>query len=222
MTLQPELDAFFAAFCLRVPPETVAVLQQATDELRASGIAERALKKGDLAPNFALPNVPGALISCGELLSIGPVVVSFYRGGWCPFCVLELRRFQKILSEIRDLGGTLIAISPETRHNSFDTVQKNDLQFEILSDHGCHVARAFGIAFELPKPVQALYANLGHPLPVLNGVDDWQLPIPATYVIDRGHTIALAHIAPEYQVRLEPTAVLAALRRIQTRDARAA
>jgi peroxiredoxin len=222
MTLQQELEAFFAEFCNKVTPETVATMRQVGDGLRARGIVERALKAGDLAPDFILPNAPGAPVSLTALLASGPVVVSFYRGGWCPYCILELRAYQRRLVELRALGAALVAISPQTSDHSQATAEQNGLQFDVLSDHGCGVARAFGIAFELPESMRALYTRFGHPLPERNATDDWQLPIPATYVIDRERRIVLAHVVPDHHVRLEPTAALAALARIKAEATHAA
>ena len=210
MSLQKELDAFFAESRAKMPVEAAARVQKTNDDLRASGLVDRALKAGDSAPEFALPNAVGHRVALSALLAAGPVVVSFYRGGWCPYCNLELRAYQRALPEIRALGASLVAISPQTPDSSLGTAERNALEFEVLSDHGSAVARSFGIAFELPDVLKPLYAK--HALSDVNGTDDWRLPVPATYVIARDRRIALAHIDPDYRVRLEPAEALAALR----------
>lgn len=210
MSLQKELDAFRAEWSTKTPSDVATRVERTNDDLRASGIMERALKAGDLAPDFALPNAVGNRVTLSGRLAAGPVVVSFYRGGWCPYCNLELRAYQHVLPEIRALGASLVAISPQTPDSSLGTAERNALEFEVLSDHGNAVARSFGIAFELPDVLRPLYAK--HALAEVNGTDDWRLPVPATYVIAADRRIALAHIDPDYRVRLEPADALAALR----------
>lgn len=211
MLLKAELDAFRSKFMANTAPETRDAMVRADMELAASGTAQRALKTGDHAPDFRLPDARGAYVRLKDLLAMGPVVVSFYRGGWCPYCNLELRALQSALSEITRLGATLIAISPQTPDESVSTAEKNGLAFSVLSDVGSTVAKSFGIAYDLAEELRPIYARSGHALPQKNGDERWVLPIPATYVIDRDGAIVLAFVDVDYRNRLEPAEILAAL-----------
>jgi len=211
MSLKEELDAFRSEFMAKVSPEIREAMVQADMELAASGIARNALKAGDRAPDFRLPDARGGYVRLKALLAKGPVVVSFYRGGWCPYCNLELRSLQNALSEIKRLGAELVAISPQTPDESLSTAEKNELAFAVLSDIGSTTAKAFGIAFDLSKQLRPIYARFGHALPDKNGDDSWILPIPATYVVDRDGTVALAFVDVDYRNRLEPSEIFAVL-----------
>ena len=149
-----------------------------------------------------------------DRLQQGAVILTFYRGGWCPYCNLELRAYQQILPQIRAAGASLIAISPQTPDESLSTAEKNQLEFDVLSDRGSAVAQAYKIAFELPDDLKAIYTQFNHALPDVNGTPDWQLPIPATFVIAPNGEILLAHIDADYRNRLEPSEVLAIASRV--------
>jgi len=216
MSLQAELRAFHADFLGQVPAEIAAAMTQADLDLSASGILDRALKAGDRAPHFTLPHSTGGVMSLAGAIKDGPVVLSFYRGGWCPYCNLELRALQKALPDFTALGASLIAVSPQTPDQSLSTAEKNDLAFAVLSDAGSSTAKAYGIAFDLAQELRPIYTRIGHALPDRNGDDSWVLPLPATYVIDRDGIIAFAYVDIDYRKRLEPatiTATLAALAR---------
>ncbi len=218
MTLQAKLDAFKADFEAGKPPYSVphAVIEtmhRATAELIASGAATRALKAGEKAPVFALKNPDGVLVSSADLLTKGPLVVSFYRGVWCPYCNMELQALQEALPSFEQLGASLIAISPQTAANSRKSVRQNKLHFPILSDTHNDVAAAFGLRFEMPDYLVDLYKTLKNDLPVFNGDPSWTLPMPARYVIARDGTIIYAEVNPDYTRRPEPDDMLPALRR---------
>lgn len=215
ITLASQLDAFRLEFMDKVPAEIRAAMARADADLLATGIVDRALKAGDRAPDFALPGVDGRSVALSALLRDGPVVLSFYRGGWCPYCNLELRALQQALPEFARLGAGLVAISPQTPDESLSTAEKNALEFPILSDRGSRVADAFDLA-EALRPV---YARFGHALPDRNGTDDWTLPLPATYVIDRDGLIRFAFVDTDYRQRLEPAEILRALEAIAPRAA---
>jgi peroxiredoxin len=212
MTLSSELEALRLGFFNKAPPEIRDAILRADLALAASGLADRAIKAGDPAPDFALPDMDGRTVRLSTVLGSGPIVVSFYRGGWCPYCNLELRALQRLLPAFEALGARLLAISPQTPDQSLTTAQRNALSFTVLSDAGSAVARAFGIAFDLAEELRPLYARLGHALPVMNGDESWVLPAPATFVIDRDGTIALAFVDTDYRNRLEPADILAALK----------
>jgi peroxiredoxin len=186
-------------------------------ELR-NGLARTALKAGDRAPAIALTNAKGAVVDVGPLLSRGPVIVTFYRGGWCPYCNLELKAFQQVLPEIKAAGASLVAISPEKPDDTISTAEKNALDFEVLSDIGQQVGRAFGLVYSFDDELKWAYRNFGLDIPAKNGADEWALPISATYVIDRDGVIVYAYTDADYRDRADPRDVLAAL----TRNAAAA
>jgi peroxiredoxin len=211
MSLKAELDAFRSEFMANVAPEVRDAMVRADMELAASGIARRALKAGDRAPDFRLPDARGGYVRSRDMLTTGAVVLSFYRGGWCPYCNLELRALQKALPEITLLGAKLVAVSPQTPDESLSTAEKSELTFPVLSDLGSATAKSFGIAYDLAEELRPIYARLGHALPEKNGDESWLLPIPVTYVIDRDGTIALGFVDVDYRNRLEPAEVLAAL-----------
>jgi peroxiredoxin len=211
MSLQQELEQFRTEFMGKVPAEIREAMTKADLALAASGIVEQARKANDAAPLFTLNDARGKAVALSDLLQLGPVVVSFYRGGWCPYCNLELRALQMVLPQIQALGASLVAISPQTPDQSLSTAEKNALAFPVLSDTGSKVAKAFGIAFDLAEELRPIYTRFNHALPDVNGDDSWVLPIPATYVIDSDGRIALAFVDSDYRVRLEPAQVLSAL-----------
>lgn len=215
ITLASQLDAFRQEFIGKVPAEIRAAMARADADLLATGIVDRALKAGDRAPDFALPGVDGRSVALSALLRDGPVVLSFYRGGWCPYCNLELRALQQALPEFARLGAGLVAISPQTPDESLSTAEKNALEFPVLSDRGSRVADAFGIAFDLAEALRPVYARFGHALPDRNGTDDWTLPLPATYVIDRDGLIRFAFVDTDYRNRLEPDEIVRTLAALQ-------
>jgi peroxiredoxin len=211
MSLKAELDAFRSEFMAQAPPEIRDAMVRADMELAASGTAQRALKAGDHAPDFNLPDARGGYVRLKGLLAAGQVVLSFYRGGWCPYCNLELRALQRALPEITRRGAALVAVSPQTPDESLSTAEKNALAFPVLSDGGSATAKSFGIAYDLAEELRPIYTRFGHALPEQNGDESWVLPIPATYVIDTDGTIALAYVDVDYRNRLEPTEILTAL-----------
>ncbi|USI73510.1 peroxiredoxin-like family protein [Sphingomonas morindae] len=218
MTLQAKLDAFKTDFeagkpPYNVPPSVIQTMHRATAELIEGGAAMRALKAGDEAPSFTLKDADGQPISSTDLLAKGPLVLSFYRGVWCPYCNMELQALQAALPEFEKLGASLVAISPQTAVNSRKSVRQNELDFPILSDAHNDVAAAFGLRFELPDYLVDLYKGLKNDLPAFNGDASWTLPMPARYVIAQDSTILYAEVNPDYTRRPEPEDMLPALRR---------
>jgi len=196
-----------------IPKPAIRIMDGETARLAASNLASRALKVGDSAPDFKLPDVHGELVQLHSLLRGGPVVVVFYRGGWCPYCNLHLRGFQRRLTEIRELGAQVVAISPQLPDNSLSTQEKNQLAFAVLSDVGNNVAREFGIVFELSNDLLALYREFGHALEEANGESgNKELPLPATFLIDRNGIVRLAHVDVDYTRRLDPDDVIGSLK----------
>ena len=212
MTLKEELDARRAMSAQKLPPERSAAFQRGIDQLIADGIADRAVKEGDIAPDFTLPNARGEQVSLYACLENGPVVLTFYRGGWCPYCNMQLRAYQRLLPELGSLGATLIAISPEPPDSSLSTAEKNELEFEVLSDINSDAGRAYRLMFELSDELQAFYTEMGNDLSKRNADGEWHLPLPATYVIDTNKRVTLAFLDADYRNRLEPADIIAALR----------
>ena len=169
-------------------------------------------KVGSPAPDFTLPEARGGTVHLTEVLAKGPAVVTFYRGGWCPFCNLQLRAYQAILPAIEALDAKLIAVSPQTPDNSVSTAETKGLRFSVLSDARNGVARAYGLVFKLSDGLQSLQKMFGNEPPKFNGDDSWELPVPGTFVIDSAGIVRLAFADPDYTKRLEPAAILDTLR----------
>ena len=218
MSLQTELNAFQAAWEQRTSRDVAATIAADNEALLRSGLVERALRAGANFPDLKLANARGGQTRIYDVLARGPLVATFYRGGWCPYCSLELRAYQSALGDIRALGAELIAISPEAPDHTLSTAEKNDLKFEILSDVSGALEDALGIRFDLSDPIVALYKRFGHDLPAHNGDGRWSLPVPATYVLDRDGRIVLAYVDPDYRRRLEPATAIAALRKINVME----
>jgi peroxiredoxin len=224
MSLQARLDAFKADFEAGKPPYNVPrpvvdTMHRATAELVASGAAARALKAGGKAPSFALKDPDGKQVTSAALLAQGPLIVSFYRGAWCPYCNMELQALQEALPAFRELGAQLVAISPQNGVNSRKSVRSNGLDFPILSDPGNETAAAFGLRFTLPDYLVALYKSLKNDLPAFNGDASWTLPMPGRFVIGRDGVIRYAEVNPDYTHRPEPADMLPALRSLVARAA---
>jgi peroxiredoxin len=220
MALQDRLDAFKAdfesgRFPLKPTKEVLETMRRATDELIASAQAQRARKAGDAAPEFVLADPDGKPVSSRELLARGPLVVSFYRGVWCPYCNLELQALQEALPEITARGANLVAISPQTAPNSRKSQRDNKLGFPILSDTSSEVADAFGIRFALQDDLVELYKSFGNNLPVVNNDPAWVLPMPARYVIGTDGIIAYSEVNPDYTRRPDPSELLPVLDRLK-------
>lgn len=208
MTLTAELEQFRQEFLAKLPKEKAAVMARADAELAEKQVTKNALKTGNLVPEFLLPDAMGKHISLYESLEHGSLILVFYRGGWCPYCNLELRAYQRLLPDIRKAGGQLISISPQSPDESLSTQEKNALAFPVLSDVKAEAAKAFGLLFTLPDYLQALYSTLGNDLARVNSVGEWVLPVPATYVIGQDGRIIGHHVEIDYRQRMEPIKAL--------------
>lgn len=194
MKLQDKLDAFSADLIAsgKIPGPIVTQLMDGIKEQVASGKADLALKAGDTAPTFTLKDPDGASVSSATLLERGPLVVSFYRGVWCPYCNLELQALEEARSDIEARGASVVAISMQNAANSRKSVRKNKVGFPILVDAGGAVAAEFGLRYSLKPDLIELYKTLGNDLAVINGETSWSLPMPGRYVIGQDGVVAYA------------------------------
>lgn len=206
------LDTLKQQLTTMLPPEKLAVFNHDATRLAATYPAPLKVTEGDKAPLFTLPNATGSLTSLDYYLKQGPVVLTFYRGVWCPYCNLQLKTYQEILPGIREAGANLIAVSPMTPDNSLGMQETNALQFEVLSDMGNKVARQYTTVFKNDDaPVQAMQ-ELGYDFFGFYGDDSAELPVPATFVIAPDRTLLLAASGGgDYRERVEPEAILEAL-----------
>ena len=215
MTLSEQTRKATEEFIASQPADAQLIIQQAFKMILKSNSGDQALKAGDQARDFALPNATGGSTRLFELLAQGPVVLSFYRGGWCPYCNLEFKALNDVLPEIHALGARLVGVCPELPDHSLSTAERHQLQFEVLSDIGNNIAREYGIVMEVPASMRSLYLQWGLDVPTVNGDETWELPIPATYVIDSDGRVATAYVNKDYTQRMEPKAIIAALKELK-------
>src|SRR5580698_945337 len=211
LLLQDQLDEITANTRKLVQAERLAVGERAVEELFATGIEERILPVGAVAPEFELRDSAGRLVRSRDLLAVGPLVVKFFRGRWCSYCVTELEAWRDLYGQLRERGALLVAISPETQRQSDFAVQQHGLQFPLLHDPGAKLAEQFGLVYTVPEYHQRYLKSILVNLPFLNGEASWRLPIPATYVIGRDGRVLFAEAHADFRVRPEPADVLAAL-----------
>jgi peroxiredoxin len=191
-----------------VPGEVQAIHARVVEELKSSGAAERALQTGSKSPTFELADHNGKIVRSSELLQKNCLVICFFRGRWCPFCVGQLEVMNAIYPEIQKSGGSLVAISPQTVHQSSLMADQHRLRFPLLSDAGSNVARQFGLSYRVPEHQQEIYRRVFVNLPFVNGDDSWELPIPATYVLNRDGVVCHSSVNPEYTDRPEPSDIV--------------
>jgi peroxiredoxin len=189
-------------------------MDQATEEFAAVRLTDHIPSAGARAPLFTLSNATGAEVSLEGLLERGPVVLTFYRGTWCPYRNLDQRAMQQHLPEITQLGASLAVICPQVPDDSLTVTERKNLECEVLSDVGGTVSKSYGLQFTLPDYLREIYERMGHSPPAFNGTDDWTLPIPATFVLDSYGVVRCRFAEPDYARRAEPADVLAALRAI--------
>ena len=215
MSLTQHIDEYKASFVKKAPTNVQDIMANATVELAKSGIIEKAPKAGDTFKDFTLTNQNGQTQSLDNLVSQGPVVITFYRGGWCPYCNLELRAYQEALADIKAAGATLVAITPELPDNSLSTAEKNDLDFEVLTDTNADYARSAGLVHSLAEKLRPIYTNFGIHIEAHNGDGQFDLPLAATYVVDQNKKIVSAFVDADYTKRQEPSEVVKVLQSIQ-------
>jgi peroxiredoxin len=206
--LQDQLDEITANTRTLVQPERLAVSERAVEDLFATGIEQRLLPVGAKAPDFALSDSSGRLVKSSDLLALGPLIISFFRGRWCPYCITELEAWRDLYPIVRERKALFVAISPQTIRQSDFTRDQHSIPFPILFDEGCRVGEQFGLAYTIPPFHQQHYRSVLVNLPFVNGDQSWRLILPATYVIDRDGTVLFAEAHADYRVRPEPEEVL--------------
>ena len=212
MTLSSKLDDTQAAVRAALPPVTFA--ERSISDLRASGLAGRALGVGDVVALPTLRTIDDLPVDLIAAAAGRPVVLVFYRGGWCPYCNTTLRTYAEALPQIEAAGGTLIAVTPESPERASETARGNDLRFVIAVDSGNRFAKSLGLVFVLPDELRPLYRDIGIDLPAHNGDETHELPIPATYVLAPSGRVTWAHVDPDFTRRGDPADVVAALERL--------
>lgn len=206
--LQDQLDEITANTRCLVQPERLAISEQAVSDLFASGIEERILPVGAKAPEFALPDASGRMVRSSDLLALGPLIINFFRGRWCPYCMTELEAWRDLYPVIREAGALLVAVSPQTVRQSDFTASQHGLPFPLLHDSHCDVAQQFGLAYKVPPFHQNYFRSILVNVPFVNGDESWLLPMPATYVIGQDGVVLYAEAYADFRVRPEPGEVL--------------
>jgi peroxiredoxin len=187
------------------------VLQQLIGEIEAmtrQGVGAGAIREGSRAPGFSSLTVEGKRFDLHEALATGPVVLTFFRGAWCPYCDLTLRAYQEVLASVQSLRATLVAVSPQSIEQTLAQIQKSALAFPVIADADNAIARSYGLVYRVSSAMESLLRGFGVELPIVNAVDSWELPVPATYVIDTSGTVRYAFVDADYRKRLEPLELL--------------
>ena len=215
MPLLDELSRLRAQELERIPRGVREITERAMQQLARTGGTKGALQEGDRAPGFSLESLDGRIIRLSDLLARGPVMLNFFRGGWCPFCSLELRAYQRLIESIENVGASLVAISPETHAYLRSAAEQNQLSFPVLSDANNRVAESFGLVYVVPEALRSIYEGFGLDLPERNGDPSFRLPIPATYLVDPAGIIRRAFVDLDHTCRGEPQAFLEGVRELQ-------
>jgi len=211
MTLTEQLKEYADNSATRIPDAAQGIMRSAIDELETTDILENATKTGDQFPAFTLPNAEGTPVALEGLLKEGKVVLTFYRGGWCPYCNIALKALQNVLPEIKAKGATLVAITPETPDNTLSTQEKNELDFQVVTSENNELARSLGLVYTLPENLVTLYKKFGIDLVESQGNEANELPIAATYIIEQNGKVSYHYLAEDYKLRADPLDVIAAL-----------
>ncbi len=211
MSLEEQLRAKAQESAQKMSPEKAKTMSDAIDALKAEKILATVPKVGDMFPEFNLLDVKGRVVGRKEVLTARRTIVTFYRGGWCPYCSLQLRAFQDELPKILSKKSRLLAISPELPDQSLSTQEKNQLEFTVLSDKGQELARKLGLVYKLPVALQELYRSFKIDLPQFNGDGTWELPLAATFVLDESGKIIYVFANEDYKIRAPMTDILKAL-----------
>jgi peroxiredoxin len=217
LSIREQSEQLHAASATQLPADVVEVFSRNAQQLHVRGVPAGAMKVGDALASFTLRNAMGEPVSSDDLVATGPTVLVFYRGGWCPYCNLALRTYQReLLPQLDKWRATLAAISPQTPDQSLSTTEKAALNFEVLSDSGCRLARRIGIVFEQADEVLAAQRRLGLDVAKVNDEDSTQLPMPTVLIVDQHHTVRFVDVHPDYTSRTEVADIVAALGAMHT------
>lgn len=208
MSLTQQLAEMRNAAVENIPSDIYEVMAGATAELKAKALERFAPKVGEVFPNFSLKDQLGREVTLNEMTESGAVVITFYRGGWCPYCNMELKAYQNVLAEIQAKGASLVAISPELPDASLSTTEKNELDFKVLSDVNADFAKSLGIVFSLPEALRPIYSSFGIEVENHNGEGQFDLPLAATFAVDKSGTVIFADVTADYTHRADPKDVL--------------
>ena len=206
--LQDQLDEITANTRDLVQPERLAVNDRAVEDLFATGIEQHILPIGAMVPEFELPDSSGRIVRSSDLVALGPLIISFFRGRWCPYCMTELEAWRDLYPAVRERKALLVAISPQTIRQSDFTRDQHSIPFPILFDEGCRIGERFGLTYSIPPFHQQHYRSVLVNLPFVNGDQSWKLILPATYVVGKDGTVLFAEGHADFRVRPEPEEVL--------------
>jgi peroxiredoxin len=206
--LQDQLDRITENTRSLVQPERLAIGDRAIEELFATGIEDKVLPVGAKAPAFELPDASGKRVRSEDLLALGPLVISFFRGRWCPYCTTELEAWRDLYPVLRERGALVVGISPQSQRQGDFMVTQHGLPFPLLTDVRCAVAERFGLVYTVPEYLQNYYRSILVNIPFVNGEESWRLPVPATYLVAQDGTVLFAEAHADFRVRPEPEEVL--------------
>lgn len=213
-SLKEQLDAKKAAFNEKADDEKKRIYAEGLEAVKNSGVLENAKNLGDDAIDFTLKNALGNDVNLKDYLAKGPVVLIWYRGGWCPYCNITLHELQEQMPNFKALNATVLALSPEVPDKSITTAEKHDLEFEVLSDVGNKVGKEYGVVYSLTNEVADIYQS-NFDLHTYNGDESDELPLAATYVIDQDGKIQYAFLDEDYRNRAEPSDILEAIKKLK-------
>ncbi|KAJ5537728.1 hypothetical protein N7513_005673 [Penicillium frequentans] len=208
MALTAELSTTYNQFLETAPKEVSQVITEAVGNFKSTYDPAKAIQPGTAFPKFQLSDATGQKVTLDDLLGKGAILVSFYRGEWCPFCNLELRALQSHLDEFHKKGVTLVAISPELPDQSLSTSEKLSLKFPVLSDVDNKLAKQLGLLFPQPKAMRTVFDKFSVDWKQRYGNDDLEVPVPATFLVDKKGIVRYSFVNPEYQHRLDPETAL--------------
>lgn len=216
MELYKRIEEMQKKLLADIPEDVLDTMTVANKKIIGSRLEKGALKAGQEMPVFQLNNHLNRPVPSYELLGKGPLIISFYRGSWCPYCNMELNAIQKYQDRFTGLGAELIAITPELPDGILNSIEKHKITFEVLSDVDNEVAKKFGLVFKLPEELKDVYKSFGFDLEKSNGNDKWELPMPATYIVNPDGIIEYAFVNADYTKRLEPETILTRLEKMSS------
>lgn len=208
MNLTEQLDRIREVGFAQMPKQVGKVLLDGIEEVAKSNLTSTSLKKGDQIPQFELVDIHEERKNVKELMTKDYLIINFYRGGWCPYCNLELKEYERLKDAFEAVGASIVAISPEKPEYTSITSNKNAITFDVLSDENATIMKEFGIVFQLNEKLKKEYTKFGIDLTDVNGNNNFELPIPATYIINKDLEIVFSHIEVDYTTRLEPSVLI--------------